>query len=174
MYRRLGVDTAHYHDEYGVPGNKGINVEREIRIHRPAAEIYDFWRQLSNLPQFMPHLISVEERDERTSHWVVKGPAGTRLSWDAEIINEHPGEMISWQSLPGAQVENAGTIRFHSVEDGQSTDVRVSLQYYPPVGSAGAAVARVLGEAPEQQMESDLASLRDILEATEVAAGRGK
>lgn len=173
LYRMLGVDTAHYHNEYGVHGNKGIKIEREVRIQKPAGEIFDFWRHLSNLPKFMPHVVSVEEKDRRYSHWVVKGPAGTRLSWDAEIINEHPGEMISWQSLPGAQVENAGTIRFHSIDGGQATDVRVALQYYPPIGATGAAVARALGEAPEKQLESDLAMLRDNLEATEVAKEQG-
>lgn len=166
-YERLRINTAEsgHGNEYGVPGNRGFKVEKSVEIKRAPAQVYGYWRQLKNLPKFMPHLHSVEETGPRTSHWVVKGPAGKSVSWDAEIINEHPGEMIAWQTLPGATVQSAGTVRFESLKNGQNTRVSVSLQYAPPAGNFGATVARIFGEAPEQQLEKDLTQFRTLLES---------
>ncbi len=166
-YERLNINTnepSHAND-YGVQGNRGFKVEDAIEIRRAPAQVYGYWRQLKNLPRFMPHLHSVEETGPRTSHWVVKGPAGKSVSWDAEIINEHPGEMIAWQTLPGATVQSAGTVRFESLNGGRNTLVSVSLQYAPPAGHLGATVARIFGEAPEQQLEKDLAQFKSLLES---------
>jgi uncharacterized membrane protein len=171
MYEKLGIDTARHEKEGGVPGNKGIKVERTIRVNRPAAELYNYWRQLENLPLFMTHLESVEQRSGNLSHWVVKGPAGSRVEWDAEVINEEPGRMISWKSLSGAQVENAGSVWFESAGDGTATDVKVSLLYHPPAGALGAAVAKVFGEAPDQQLAEDLERFKEIVEGNTHLAG---
>lgn len=163
LYRRLGVSTAG--DHRGVPGNRGIRVEKMVEIGRPPAQVFGYWRQLKNLPRFMPHLRSVEETGSRTSHWVVEGPAGHAVEWDAEIINEHPGEMIAWQTLPGAEVRSAGTVRFQPFNDGRNTRVNVVLQYEPPAGGFGASVARIFGETPDRQLDQDLARFRDLVES---------
>lgn len=164
LYDALGVDTR-WMNEYGVPGNKGIKVMREIEVQRPPSELFYFWKNLSNLPKFLPHVISVEKTSEKGSHWVVEGPAGVRVEWDAEIINEHPGELIAWRSLPDADVESAGTVRFEARNGGASTRLRVTLQYHPPAGRAGATVAGLLGESPGRQLASDLQGFREMMES---------
>lgn len=165
LYEKLGINTAQPHRECGVPGNKGIRVEKSIAVNRHPAQVFSFWRNLENLPRFMPHLKSVKQAGQGLSHWKVEGPAGMTVEWDAEIINEHPGKMISWRSLPGAQVQSAGTVRFHSLDDGKNTLVTVVLQYQPPGGRLGAAVAAIFGEAPDQQLDSDLQRFRDLVES---------
>ena len=163
-YEKLNVNTATPDEIYGVPDSTGFHVEDSIEIRRSPAQVYAYWRQLKNLPKFMPHLKSVEETGPRTSHWVVRGPAGGSVSWDAEIINEHPGELIAWQTLPGAQVQSAGTVRFEALNDGRNTRVTVNLKYSPPARSLGALAARIFGQAPEQQLRSDLARFQQLLE----------
>lgn len=172
-YKKLNINTSEggHSDEYGVPGNRGFKVEQTVEIKRAPAQVYGYWRQFRNLPQFMPHLHSVEETGPRTSHWVVKGPAGKSVSWDAEIINEHPGELIAWQTLPGASVQSAGTVRFEPLKGGQSTRVSVSLQYAPPAGGLGATVAWMFGEAPDQQLRTDLAQFKALLESDSDTSG---
>jgi uncharacterized membrane protein len=165
LYDRLGLNTARSRGQKGVPGNRGIRVERSVEVHRPAAQVFASWRNLENLPIFMPHLKSVTCSEDGTSHWVVEGPAGTTVEWDAEIINEHPGEMLAWQSLPGADVQHAGTVRFKGLKAGRGTRLTVVLQYQPPAGPLGAAVASILGESPDRQLEKDLARFRDWIEA---------
>jgi uncharacterized membrane protein len=162
-YQTLGIDTAGGTDGRGVSGDAGIKIEKEILISRPPIELYQFWRRLENLPEIMPHLDSVTE-DGARSHWVVRGPAGHRIEWDAEVINDHPGALIAWQSLPGAEVHSAGTVHFEPVEDGNATRLRLKLEYLPPAGKAGALVARLFGSAPDQLLESDLALFKEKME----------
>ena len=163
-YRRLGIDTAGNSDGRGVPQDVGVKVDKSVEVRRSPMELYHSWHQLTNLPEIMPHVISVTLQDSR-SHWVVAGPAGKRVEWDAEFINETPGELISWQSLPGSQVQSAGSVRFDPIGDGQSTRVRVVLEYLPPAGKAGAFVARLLGSSPEQQLETDLQRFKERMES---------
>jgi uncharacterized membrane protein len=151
LYAALDVNSR----DRGVPGNRGIKVERIIDIQVPRSTVFQYWRNLGNLPEFMKHVKRVRVSDDKHSHWVVQGPAGMSLDWDAEIVNEHENELISWQSLPGADVENAGSVRFEDLPGG-GTRLRVVLEFYPPAGELGAAVAKLLGESPEQQLQEDL------------------
>ncbi|HUF36594.1 MAG TPA: SRPBCC family protein, partial [Gemmatimonadales bacterium] len=146
---------------------EGIRVEQAVTIERPREEIYRFWRNFENLPRFMDHLESVHVLDEQRSHWVAKGPAGTRAEWDAEIHNEIPDDLIAWRSLPGSEVDQAGSVHFVPVAGG--TEVRVVLRYDPPAGKLGAAVARLFGEDPSHQVAEDLRRFKQVLEAGEVA-----
>jgi uncharacterized membrane protein len=157
----------------GVRGG-GIRVEQLISINRPPEEVFSFWRQLDNLPRFMGHLEAVEESGERFSHWVAKGPAGSSVEWDAEIINERENELIAWQSLPGANVANAGSVRFEPLDGGRATEVKVALEYQPPAGALGSAVAKLFGEEPAQQIRDDLRKLKQLLEVGELATIEGQ
>lgn len=172
LYEKLGINSRQLNNETGVRGNKGIKVCEEIRIARSPAEIYRFWRELENIARFMKHVESVEELDDLRSRWVVKGPAGTDLEWTATILTDHQDELISWESLPGAEVQNAGSVRFEPLENGAATNVKVTLQYQPPAGVVGATVAKLFGEAPDQQLRDDLQRLKELLEARSTTRSR--
>jgi uncharacterized membrane protein len=116
----------------------------------------------------MDHLESVTVVDEERSHWVAKGPAGTRVEWTAVIHNEIPNEVIAWRSLEGSEVDNAGSVYFAPTENGD-TEVRVVLRYDPPAGKAGAAMAWLFGEEPSRQIAEDLRRLKQVVEAAEPA-----
>ena len=169
MYAALGVNSRQLNTETGVPGDKGIKVTKTITVSRPPQEVYRYWRNLENLPRFMEHVESVREIDERRSAWVVKGPMGHDVEWTAQIVNEREGEMIAWESLPGAEVQNAGSVRFQPAGNG-GTEVKVTLQYLPPAGVVGATVAKIFGESPEQQLETDLNGFKKLIESGPVAA----
>ncbi len=163
LYRRLGINSRQSNGETGVPGNKGIKTTQSIEIQRAPADVYGYWRKLENLPRFMEHVESVEELDAERSRWVVRGPLGRQLEWQARIVNEREGEMIAWESLPGAEVSNAGSVWFEPNESG-GTRLKVALQYQPPAGVVGAAAAKLLGESPDEQLASDLRRFKEILE----------
>ncbi len=145
-----------------------IRVEKVIAINRSPDELYQFWRQFENLPRFMRHLESVQQMSPKRSQWRAKGPAGTSVEWQAEIVDERPGELISWRSLPGADVDNAGSVRFERTPDGQGTSVRVTMEYRPPAGVFGASIAKLLGEEPDTQVQRDLYRFKQIIEAGEL------
>lgn len=151
-----------------IPYESGIRVDESVTIQRSPQTVYNFWRRVENLPQFLHHLESVESIDGRRSHWVTKGPAGKSIAWDAEIINDVPGETIGWETLRGSDIDHAGSVRFERALDGFSTEVKVSLQYRPPGGVMGAAVAKLLGEDPARQVLEDLYRLKRILEAEDL------
>jgi uncharacterized membrane protein len=144
---------------------EGIRVEQTVRVARPAEELYRFWRNLENLPRFMDHLESVRVIDELRSHWVARGPAGTRVEWDAEIHNEVPGQLLAWRSLPGSEVDHAGSVHFEAESGG--TLVWVILRYDPPAGKVGAAVARLFGEDADTQVADDLRRFKQVMEAVD-------
>lgn len=153
-------------------GRHGTHVEESVTINRPAAELYRFWRDFENLPAFMKHLESVSIRDGGVSHWVAKGPAGTHVEWDARIINEAEGRLIAWQSLNGSRVATAGSVTFDETPRG--TDVRVHMQYRPPAGRLGSAVAYVFGEEPGQQIRDDLRRFKALMETGEIPTIEGQ
>jgi uncharacterized membrane protein len=166
----LGRNTA-LDDEPSSPvtsvrRGEGVRVEERIVLNRARGEIYRFWRNLENLPRFMDHLETVTQLDDRRSHWVAKGPGGTRVEWDAEVHHEIPNELIAWRSLEGSEVANAGSVHFHPTETGD-TEVRVVLRYDPPAGKLGAAVARLFGEDPARQVAEDLRRFKQVVEAGE-------
>jgi uncharacterized membrane protein len=104
----------------------------------------------------------------------MEGPAGQRVEWDAEIINEIPNELIAWRSLPGASVDNAGSVRFEHATAGRGTRVIVSLQYDPPAGQVGALVAKLFGRDPEREVDEEMHRLKNIIEAGEIPTSEGQ
>ena len=153
-------------------GARGIHVEESVTINRPIAEVYRFWRDFENLPTFMRHLESVSMREAGVSHWVAKGPAGLKVEWDARIINEVDNKVIGWQSLEGSTVSTAGSVNFD--QDTHGTRVTVHLQYSPPGGRAGAAVARLFGEEPNQTVREDLRRFKQLIETGEIPTTDGQ
>ena len=162
IYRALGLNME-------TQGDQGrIEVVRTIVIERPASAVYGYWRNLAQLPRFMRHLASVREIDSQHSHWVASAPAGMKVEWDAEIVQDLSNERLSWHSLPDSEVMNSGVVHFRDLGDG-ATEVQVFIAYAPPAGAVGAAVAQLLGAEPGQQIEEDLQRLKDLLESTEQA-----
>jgi uncharacterized membrane protein len=162
-----------------LPRDRSIRVQKSITVHRSPEELYQFWHQFENLPRFMNHLQAVQVTGEKRSHWKAKAMAGMTVEWDAEIIADRPNELIAWRSLEGADVDHAGSVHFKPAPGGRGTEVRVEMQYIPPGGVIGATLAKLFGEAPEQQLQEDLRRFKQLMEVGEVvqseatARGRG-
>lgn len=149
-------------------GGRDMQVTKVITVNRPPEEVYGFWQNFENFPRFMSHLESVQTNGNGRSHWKATGPAGTTVEWDAELVEDRPNELLAWRSVAGAEVENAGAVRFTPAPGGRGTEVRVDLEYSPPAGVFGAAVAKLFGQAPEQQMDTDLRAFKQVMELGEV------
>jgi uncharacterized membrane protein len=173
-YNSAGDASLRNRENVSVPAERGIKLEQSVTINRPAAELYSFWRNFENLPRFMNHLEAVHATGHNRTHWVAKGPAGTKVEWDAEVYNEKEGELIAWRTLEGSQVASAGSVRFEEAAGGRGTTVRVVLKYDPPGGTLGAAVARLFGENPEQQISEDLRRFKQLMETGEPTTTEGQ
>jgi len=159
----IGRNTAH-------KTNSPVEVKTSVTLNKPRSEVYSFWRNLENLPRFMSHLDKVEELDETRSRWTAKGPAGIgSVSWEAEIVEDHQNEFISWRSLPGSTVDNAGQVRF--VETPSGTEIRVQMTYRLPAGDVGGVAGRLFSPMAEKMMRNDIRDLKDVMENNQTATG---
>jgi uncharacterized membrane protein len=174
LYDAIGINTADVADDTraALRGPRGINVLESVTINQPIELLYRFWRNLENLPQFMRHLESVEKVTDTISHWRAKGPAGSVVEWDAEIFNEIPNKLIAWRSLEGADVVSAGSVNFDAEPGGRSTRVTVHLQYSPPGGKVGAAIAKLFGADAQTEIREELRRFKQLVEAGDVPSQR--
>jgi uncharacterized membrane protein len=152
---------------------RDVHVRKTYTINRQPDVVYEFWRNLENLPRFMKHLGSVELIGDRRSRWRAKGPAGFTVEWAAEVVDERPNERIAWRSLEGSSIPNRGAVRFDPAPGSRGTELRVELFYEVPGGRATQLIGKLFGEEPEQQITEDLRRLKQILEAGEIAVGGG-
>jgi len=145
-----------------------INIKSSFTINKPRIDVYNFWRKLDNLPLFMNHLESVEMLDDEKSHWVMRLPAGVaKVSWDAEIVHDVPGEMIGWSSLPGSAIDNAGKVRFRDSFHEHGTLVDVVISYQPPAGGLGASLAHVLNPMFKKMVDEDVQNFKQYMDINE-------
>jgi uncharacterized membrane protein len=143
-------------------------------VNTSQQEAFRFWRNFENFPLFMNHLESVNNTSERRSRWIALGPMGTRIEWEAEIINERVNEEIQWRSLPGSDIDIDGQVRFSQAPGGRGTMIRVYSHLVPPAGALGRAVANIFGKNPEFLMRQDLRRLKALMETGEIPTIEGQ
>jgi uncharacterized membrane protein len=173
-YSAMKINTAT--NDPDALAERGTHVAESFLIDRSPQELYDTWRNFENLPRIMSHLQSVSVIDSRRSKWVAKAPklVGGKAEWEAEITRDEPGQRIDWRSVPGSQVDNAGSVRFVQAAGDRGTKVTVELDYLVPAGQVGRWVSKIFGEAPERQIREDLRNFKRIVETGEIATIQGQ
>ena len=159
LKRLIGAD--------GVPGV--VEIQKAINVNTPVEQVYEFWTHFENFPRFMAHVKEIRDQGNGHSHWVVAGPAGTPVEFDAMITKQLPNQVIAWKSLPEQTVQSAGLVRFDPNPDG-GTRITVQMSYNPPAGALGHAVASLFGVDPKRAMDEDLARLKTLLEVGKTSA----
>ena len=144
-------------------------VSRAVTINKPRDEVYAYFRDFAKLPTFMENIAEITESDATHSHWTVKGPAGMTTSWDAITTQDISGELIVWETAPGALVANRGAVEFRDAVGGRGTEVHATIVYRPPGGTAGKLVAKLTQREPGIQVRRDLKRLKMLLETGEIA-----
>ncbi|MEJ7848889.1 MAG: SRPBCC family protein [Pyrinomonadaceae bacterium] len=166
VYESLGIDTNSKTEgsSRGKSWLSGpVHITKSVTINKSADELYHFWRNFENLPQFMTHLESVTKTGDKTSHWKAKAPLGSSVEWDAEITSDIEKQRIGWMSLEGSDIPNSGVVHFLPTTN-RGTEVKVNMTYEPPAGMLGALVAKLLGEEPHQQVSEDLRRFKSLME----------
>ncbi len=140
----------------------GIVVQKTINVDAPIEDVFAFWTDYQNFPRFMHNVREVEVRDD-VSHWVVAGPAGVPVQWNARLVEVEPNTLLRWRSVFGSAVKHEGCVRFEPNGAG-GTRVTVRLRYVPPGGAFGHAVATVFGADPKSEMDADLMRMKSMIE----------
>ena len=153
----------------------GIEHEAVTTIMAPAAQIYQYWRELNNLPTFMKNLKSIEVKSSRLSHWKWSALHGqVEVEWDSEITHDEANRLIAWKSTEGSTVAHTGEVSFDELPHGRGTEVRVILHYHPPGGKVTDFIERVLGESPTLIQQENLRRLRGLMEVGRIPTTEGQ
>lgn len=156
---------------------EALEISKSVTVNKPREEVYAFWRQLENLPQFMKHLSEVKQLDHKRSHWkaqLTEGGLG-QVAWDAEITDEIENQRLAWRSVPGAMVDNAGEVHFEDAPSGRGTEIHATILYRPPVGALGNVVTKWLNPALSQMVKEDLRRFKQVAETGELTTnGQGQ
>ncbi len=175
VYQSLGVSTARSPQELArMRHQQGVKLDESIVVNKTPQEAYQFWHDFSNMSRFMNYVEQVQDQGGGRSHWVAQVPGGIRMEWDAELIKDKPNDMISWQSVPGSDVNQAGSVHFEPTPDGRGTRVELHLDYVPPAGPLGHAVVNLLGPDPMNQIKENMRRFKELLETGEIPTTQGQ
>lgn len=148
-------------------------VRRAVTINKPRAELYRRWRDFREAPRWMDIVESVTETEDGRLHWVVRAPGGKRIAFEAVITEDHDGEVLAWESVPGAKIRSSSRLEFREAPGGRGTEIHASMDYRPPFGPLGRAAALIGQKAPEFQIQRDLRRFKQLVETGEIATTEG-
>lgn len=147
-------------------------ITRSILVKADVGTCYQIWSNFENFPNFMHNIKSVTKTGANTSHWVMSGPLGVNIEWDAETTMNEPNTRIAWNSRGGSTITTSGQVTFNDMGNGD-TEVTVMLQYVPPAGLAGEVVAELFGN-PDGKLEEDLHRFKKVAEGYGAARAQGQ
>ena len=152
-----------------------VRVEHSLVINKTAEECYRMWHDFENLPRFMKHLESVERRGDGRSHWTAKGPAGMSVEWDAEVTRDEAERACSHGARSkAARCRTQAPCASRRHPPGAAPWSASRMQYEPPAGALGMAVAKLFGEEPNAQVREDLRRFKRLLETGEIPTIEGQ
>lgn len=143
-------------------------------INCTAEQAYQQWRNFEDIGRFLRHVESVREIDDTHSEWTAEGAVGKKLHWTAEIVDDVPNQRIEWRSMPGSEVDTRGVIEFRPRTGNRGIVVTARIEYAPPAGSAGKALAALIGRHPEFTVREDLRRFKAMIEAGEIPTTVGQ
>src|SRR5918996_694388 len=149
---------------------QGIEVSRTMTVDAPVERVFEFWNDFENFPRFMSHVREVRRTGPDRSHWVVAGPGGVPIEWDAAVTQRVANEVISSRTVEGTLVDHSGTVRFWPTSSG-ATRIEISMTYRPVGGALGHGVATLFGSDPERVIGDDLSRVAAQLRGPRPAVG---
>jgi uncharacterized membrane protein len=149
-----------------------MEAKSAVTIKRPIEDVYGYCHDFEKLAGIFDHVESVEVKGDGRSHWTMRGPAGRKVEWDTEIVEDVPNRVIAWRAVDGG-VEGSGAVRFAPAPGGRGTEVTVELAYEPPGGPIGEAFIKLLEGEPSEHVKEDLRRFKQLMEAGEVARSEG-
>jgi uncharacterized membrane protein len=144
-------------------GRRAVTVHKIINVAAPVEEVFAFWSDYQNFPRFMSNVRDVKITGEKRSHWVVAGPAGATVEWNAVITDYVPNQSFGWKTEPASPIQHAGIVRSERNED-EGTRIDIKMSYNPVSGALGHAVAAIFCADPRTEMDQDLARMKTMIE----------
>jgi uncharacterized membrane protein len=154
---------------------KPLLIREALTVNRPRNEVYNYWRQLSNFPLFMKHIVEVNVENELQSQWKMRLPGGAgTVEWKAVVVEDKPGELLAWRSVEGADVDTTGEIIFKDAPGDRGTEVHATIFYRAPAGALGKMAGKLFRKGFEIQVRQDLRRFKQMLETGETSTIEGQ
>lgn len=148
-------------------------LSKSITVNRPRDEVYQYWRDFSNMPTFMDFIERVETRDDHHAHWVARVPLmDSYIEWDTYVTEDIPGERLAWLSEPNAPLRNLGWVTFRDAPNSSGTEIHAVVAHEVPGGQLGYALARGISKFTGFEVEQDLRRFKQLMETGEISTGQ--
>ena len=135
---------------------------KSIIVGASVAEVFEAWSNFETFPHFMKNIKSVEKRPDGSTHWVMDGPLGKKVEWDAETTMFEPNKRIAWHSREGSAIKTSGQVTFVELGTGQ-TQVNLTIQWVVPPSKGERRLAGLIAD-PEKRVEQDLYNFKTYVE----------
>ncbi len=145
-----------------------------VVVNKSAEDCYEFWRDASNLPQFMHLIESVDLIDERRARWTIRAPFKMKVRWSAELIADEPSKCLAWRAWDDSGSHHFGEVRFVTAKGVRGTLVQASMRYPSPAGKAVMSVGKLFASDPQSLLREDLRRFKQLIETGEIASTRGQ
>lgn len=144
-------------------GPSALSLQKTVHLDIPIEEAYGFWSDFENFPKFMSHVKQVRVGAKNSSQWDIGGPAGSHVTWEAQVTSAIPNRLFAWQTRPGSLIQHAGIAHFERSPDG-GTRIHLRLRYHPPGGVLGKNLATIFGANPKKALDEDMIRMKTFLE----------
>lgn len=141
---------------------RSVDLRMTVVVERPVHDVFEFCRDFENFPSIVDVLVEVEDFQDGRSHWVVKGPNGQAIEWDATVTKYVPNSVIAWQSVPGSAVHAGGLMRFAPLSENE-TRVDLSLTYRPGKTGLSEALRALVSPANNNRLRTELVQASQTL-----------
>lgn len=142
------------------------NIDKSVLIHRPIADVWNFYSDFRNLPKFLGDVTNIEIQDATTSRWTIEVPFGIHIHWETKITASEPQKLIRYE-LAGSKPSSAvWEVYFASAKDPKDTTVREVL--IAPMNRLESLAMSLIGKYPAQEVQANLQRLKEVLETGKV------
>lgn len=138
-----------------------VQITESVIIKGDVDKIFELWSDLEMLPSIIKDIKEINQIDELTSRWVVKGPLGKDLSWTAQITRFDEDKRIAWKTLEG-DIKTSGQVTFNQLPS-EETEMTVMLQYVPPAGKVGDIMSKII-DKPRAKVTEGLRDFKAFAE----------
>jgi uncharacterized membrane protein len=140
-------------------------VEESVVIRRPVEQVFAYYEDFRNLPDFLGDVMRIELTGERTSRWTIKAPLGLEVHWSVVVTDIQPNAFIAYQT--GSVTAAARwEINFSPGTEPGTTIVREVMSI--PGGLLTEAALAAVGKPPAREVRANLERLKEVLETGHV------
>jgi uncharacterized membrane protein len=148
------------------PSPDGNTITSSVVIRRPVEQVFNFYRDFTNLPKFSGDVMKIEQIDSVTSRWTIQGPLGIQAHWKVRVPEELTNELIRYGIVPSPGLKSEWEIHFAPGSATGETEVREVMK--APLGRLGRVALALIGKFPAEEVSANLHRSKELMETGKV------